>query len=480
MFKKLLLLLIFLVIPMKIANCMQRTQLATPQQTKNYHDAYNALFRVHDQKAARRLIAEKRDILMSSHNGFNLMFKKAAKYGFLDIIEEFATSQDLPYKPNRDDVSGALMNAVFGKHTDIMEYLMTPHEGVSMSLPDRSAVDHAFESTLGEIDLVRLLLTPHEDVPLPSEAEIIAEYRVIIVDEDIAPDRKRELLALLEPHVPEAERRAQRRGNGVGQGVAYRVHDYADTQVAVKSDKSCGSPKTMRANDAAIHMIEKSLKGKTLANASEITTRLTDWIDAKYQKAEANALARQAMSYGWTNDNTPPRNLILVFSFLKQHYPDHFDVWLRGYITESITAYESRNNPLSCVKGIDERIITGLRGIDPEIDALYETPERNEMVKSIFTNYNIGTSEGAAQVARVLLNHSITASNTAEEAVPIFEQFLTEKITSTGATPDPKDIENIIGTIRDDYDSIVKPALREQKRNLAADAAEARMKIKQK
>ena len=453
---------------------------APTQKMVSDEKVFDALYKADKRETVLQLLTKYKHVFTSDQNRVNRAFCQASRFNLFTFVQEFMITTDAAYKPNQQGINDALMWATSKGHTNIMEYLMTRHEDVSIPLPNQEGVDIAFQQTLEKVNCVRMLLTPHEGVPLPSEAEIIAEYRVIIVDVDIAPDRKRELLALLEPHVPEAERRAQRRGNGVGQGVAHRVHDYANTEVAVKSDKSCSSPKTMRVNDAVIQIIENHLKKTTLANASEITTRLTDWIDEKYQKATANALARQAMSYGWTDANTPPRNLILVFSFLTQHYPDHFDVWLRGYITESITAYENRVNPLSCVKGIDERIITGLRGIAPDIDALYETPERNEMVKSIFTNYNIGTPDGAIQVARVLLNHSITASNTAEEAVPIFEQFLTEKIASTGATLDPKDIENIIGTIRDGYDSIIKPALREQKRKLAADAAEARMKIKQK
>ena len=453
---------------------------APTQKMVSDEKVFDVLYKADKRETVLQLLTKYKHVFTSAQNRINKAFCQASRFNLFKFVQEFMITSDAAYKPNQQGINDALMWATSRGHTNIMEYLMTRHDGVSVPLPDQSAVDSAFQNTLGKIDLVRLLLTPHEGVPLPSETEIIAEYRVIIVDEDITPDNKRELLALLEPHVPEAERRAQQRGNNPGQGVAYRVHDYANTQVAVKSDESCSSTKTMRVNDAVLHLIENRLKGKTLANASEITTRLTNWIDAKYPEATKNDIAKQAMNYSWSDTNTPPRNLVLVFSFVKVYYPDSFDAWANGYLTESITAYESRNNPLSCIKGIDERIITGLRSIAPDIDALYETPERNEMVKSIFSNYNIGTSDGAIQVARVLLNHSITASNTAEEAVPIFEQFLTEKITSTGATPDPKNIENIVSTIRDGYDSIIKPALREQKRKLAANAAEARMKIKQK
>ena len=297
MFKRFLFLLILFIIP--IQTSVSGTQLSTPQETKAYHAVFDALFDEENRETARRLITEKRNILLKTRRGFNLMFEKAIVHGFFDIVEEFATSQDFPCKPDRDTISLALAETVYDENTNGMEYLMTPHEG--MPLPDQRAVDNAFKHTLGKVDLVRALLTPHEGMPLPSETEIIAEYRVIIVDEDITPDNKRELLALLEPHVPEAERRAQQRGNNPGQGVAHRVHDYADTQVAVKSDKSCGSAKTMRVNDAVIENITNRLKETTMANASEITTRLTDWIDEKYQKTykKVSFLGRIFPYFSW-------------------------------------------------------------------------------------------------------------------------------------------------------------------------------------
>jgi hypothetical protein len=212
----------------------------------------------------------------------------------------------------------------------------------------------------------------------------------------------------------------------------------------------------MRLNDAVLQNIKDRVGAAVLPHPHDVDILLNRWVNENYTDATQNALAIQALNANWETET--PQKLALIALFLETYHFENFDTWMKGFIGESLEAYKGRSNSLSCVKGINERIVTGLRGIDAELDALFAVAEGPEMIKRFFTNLNIGETAGATFVVEALKLRGITAESPVADAVAAFKVFVEEHIISHGADVRgyKNEILNAAATLVDFYEERVK------------------------
>lgn len=287
-------------------------------------------------------------------------------------------------------------------------------------------ISNNFERNSGNTLRRFLALVQAGHVERPSEEAFIQEYRNAVAWPNLA--------ALLAPYVPQAERVAaapprQRGALNPYAGQANDIHKYAT-----------------QANTPAEDYIRSVIKEEQLQTVSvkEACTHLFNIVRNNFA-GEPNALLSLENGLGITMvngnillesdaDNLDMRNgrqtLAMVMTFLKrykQDYQDKFDLWLRGFIQESITAYLNSRNKLSCVRGIRERIITGLRGVSPELDAIFSSPE-SQRLATLWLNQN-GNLADSARVAQNLRTMGVIKADTSlAGAQKILGQFLEDGV----------------------------------------------------
>ena len=138
-----------------------------------------------------------------------------------------------------------------------------------------------------------------------------------------------------------------------------------------------------------------------------------------------NALA--ALRDGWEKDSLP--NLQKVVTFLDMFHPHQFDVWFSGFITESITAYLNSQHQQSCTKGIKERILTGLRGIDPGLDSIFKHAEAPLLMKMYLKeNFNVYNESVQRAIATILQEKEIHSESSFEDAQRVLQTDLIQKL----------------------------------------------------
>ena len=160
-------------------------------------------------------------------------------------------------------------------------------------------------------------------------------------------------------------------------GRAFEVHNYADIQVAGPADAGpsdgarCESLKTKRLNDAVLEGIQERLtRGKVKTLEFSRSFAAVNALAEKLYSGQELATAKAAIARGLESEDAQ-RELCQVYAFVRHFHPAQLQLWAKQFIGESITAYEDAGRPsgnaASCTKGITERIVIGLRGIDPEI-----------------------------------------------------------------------------------------------------------------
>jgi hypothetical protein len=132
------------------------------------------------------------------------------------------------------------------------------------------------------------------------------------------------------------------------------------------------------------------------------------------------------------------------------------EAWFALFMGESITAYENRHNPLSCVKGVMERLLTGLRAVgDEELNALFLQVEGPHLIGSMFAGMTI------KGMAAVLRERGMTPENTSEEAALVLETFLMQQIVSYDQKVETCQgaILNTVEALTEAYEASIKPLL---------------------
>lgn len=215
---------------------------------------------------------------------------------------------------------------------------------------------------------------------------------------------------------------------------AMGIHNYSEASViperAAPSATCAPGPKKL--NEAVLHNMRHRLEAKkllTLVSYADSLLRIKTEIAKKYKSAKDRELADRAIQDGFSQNAIAQEELKLVFNFMLFFHPNRFSLWIDQFVGESITAYKGRNNPLSCTKGTTERLITGLRGIDSELDVLFAQAEGPATMQAILTTYNFGESdEKAGFVAKKLIELGYKSNTTPQEAAALFSKFLANQL----------------------------------------------------
>lgn len=229
--------------------------------------------------------------------------------------------------------------------------------------------------------------------------------------------------------------------------LAMGVHNYSDTSITEPAASETGSaactaaPKKL--NDAVLDNIRRRLETKKRAiwvSYEDAVARIQAEINKKHKKDRTQIkLVNQAIQDGFGGEDAQrtQEELKLAFNFMLFFHPDRMSLWIDQFIGESITAYKGRKNPLSCRKGTTERLITGLRGIDPELDALFAQAEGPATMQAIITMCNFGdfgergTDDRKAKfVAKKLIELGYKANTSPPAAGELFKKFLIAQLHS--------------------------------------------------
>jgi len=276
------------------------------------------------------------------------------------------------------------------------------------------------------------------------------------------------ILSIMQPNQWQAEItrviNEYRHGNARAQpGVAFEVHNYANKQITTSSSSATSSSSSpMRLDDAVMQKMTQRLQvGKvTLLAYVDAKALLEEWIEAKYRTALAEDLKREksktrtledkkstvntltlkrqeerkrakhAAFAKLANDTDYEQVICTAVSFLQQFHPESVDIWLDGFLTESITAYG--NNGESCSKGIRERVATGMRTIDTELDTIFAQAEGPALANKFIGSLNLNDTKRCEAITKELIELGLTINSTAAEASGIFERYMRKSLTSYG------------------------------------------------
>ncbi len=216
-------------------------------------------------------------------------------------------------------------------------------------------------------------------------------------------------------------------------GAAFEVHRYANTQVTTSSSaNSSSSPLTMSLNDAVIGNMNERLQtaGIALIPYVDAEKLLNSWIEAKYSNPDDQVKAKHAAFTKLASDLEYEQVISTVVSFLQKFHSKSIDLWLDGFLKESTTAY--KNNGESCAKGIKERVATGVRTIDPELDSIFTQAEGPALARAFMVGLNLSDTKRCKEITKELVKRGLTRSSSAVEAADIFERYMKESFASYG------------------------------------------------
>jgi len=226
--------------------------------------------------------------------------------------------------------------------------------------------------------------------------------------------------------------------------VASEVHDYARS-----------------VEDPVMAAVDQRLQGVPRASYNEARGAVATWIT---QNERDSAKANEKVDEGLAT--AEDRDLLArVYTFVLTQHPDKMHVFLQGFVRESMTAFSGPGAPTSCPKGIKERVFTGLRGMDPALDTIFQGPETILTAKTFIAQCNFGASDNALQwVVKKLKDLHVTAQTSAQDAVEIFKTYATDHLKSLPLRPgDQKEyldqLESMAEILLESYDDHIKPLL---------------------
>jgi len=211
--------------------------------------------------------------------------------------------------------------------------------------------------------------------------------------------------------------------------------------------------------DPVMAAVDQRLEGVTRMSYEEARTAVTTWI-AQNERDPAKANAKVDEGLGTAEDQDL---LARVYTFVLTQHPGKMDLFLRGFVQESMTAFSGHEDPTSCPKGIKERVFTGLRGMDSALDALFQAAETALTAQTFVTQCNFGASDNALEwMVKKLRDLHVTAQTSAEEAAEIFKVYAADHLKSFPLTPADlqkhmDQLESMADVLVEFYEEKIKP-----------------------
>ncbi len=207
------------------------------------------------------------------------------------------------------------------------------------------------------------------------------------------------------------------------------IHNYANTQVTTSG--SLGSALPMRLDDAVIENMNQRLQAVNVPSMdyAEAKALLNTWIEAKYSNSNRNVETVKEAAFAKLVSDTDYEEVIsTAVSFLRTFHPGKEGLWLDGFLGESIKAN-------SCNKGIKERVATGMRTIDTELDKLFAEAEGNLTFSIYCNNWNLSDKSRALKnlrwVADKLYAKGVTAGTSAKKVAEAVEALIAEDLSTS-------------------------------------------------
>gem|GEM_PF-3206381 len=227
-----------------------------------------------------------------------------------------------------------------------------------------------------------------------------------------------------------------------GTGVAHEVHNYARS-----------------VEDPVMAAVDQRLQGVPMASYNQARRAVATWITQnETDQLKANTKVDEGL------DMPEDRDLLArVYTFVLTQHPDKMEVFLRGFVAESMAAYNGSGDVTSCPKGIRERVFTGLRGMDPALDALFLAPETALTAQTFVTQCNFGASDNALQwMVKKLQVLGVTDQTTAEDAAVIFKDYAVDHLKSLPLAPEDlkkhmDQLEAMADVLAEFYEDKIKP-----------------------
>ncbi len=252
----------------------------------------------------------------------------------------------------------------------------------------------------------------------------------------------------------------------------HEVHNYASTQVTANSSSNSASPSSSsssrspsptRLDDAVIENMNQRLQqsGIDPIAFADAKMLLEQWIETKYSNSSASSSelesAKDAAFAKLVSDTDYEQVISTAVSFLQKFHSDKLDLWLDGFLGESIKAN-------SCNKGIKERVATGMRNIDPELDELFAQAEGPALVNKFMGNLNLSDKNRCKTITEELIKLGLNANSTAAEAGEIFERYIRNWFTESGVSADKylSDIQTMKELVEEfgGFEKYIKPILK--------------------
>ncbi|MBS0185287.1 MAG: hypothetical protein JSS34_02895 [Proteobacteria bacterium] len=226
------------------------------------------------------------------------------------------------------------------------------------------------------------------------------------------------------------------------EGVAFEIHNYAN-----------------KVHREVLNYLYTKLEGLSSFSYNESMEKIAHWInDPKNITKERQESVLRSVQHGIASPQDE-NCLSLALTFVLKLHPDKMDTFMRGFVSESLTAYQNRANPESCQKGFADRTITGLRGIDDELNLLFKKAESIQTVKTFFALCNFGNSElpeNKAWMVKKLVELGVRQQTTPKEAASKFRAYAEEHVKSLSLQEEEENYLNqasrIVEDIEDYYD----------------------------
>jgi len=242
--------------------------------------------------------------------------------------------------------------------------------------------------------------------------------------------------------------------------VAHEIHNF------MRGQTDTG----VRIVDGVLHVINRKLSSVTqgaeiIVETYQETLRfISSWISGNVDARrfpDANGQIKNGIRISSATDS-----LRKIYTFLKAFYPASLDIWMRGFIMDSLTAYADHT---SCSEGIAERAFTALAGINEEIDAVLRMPVAIQSAKSFIAQCNFDQEYKKQWLVRKLIEAGITKSSTAVDAALAFRQLGTSHIQSLKLSPRHEasfveQVNTFADLLEDFYDVMIKPFFEEKSR----------------
>ncbi len=230
---------------------------------------------------------------------------------------------------------------------------------------------------------------------------------------------------------------------------ALEIHAYARTMVETSSSSSNSLPngssssssQKTRLEDAVMQKMGESLQKQqiTVMQYEKAKDLLVNWIEEKYKDdLEALNKAKQVAFFRLVNDTNYEQTIALAVTFLQSLHPTKIDLWLDGFLGESMEAYKGSKNPTSCTKGIGERATIGMRCVDDDFTKLFAGAEGNLTFNIYCNRWNL-YDENQAQanlqwVANKLYTKGVRKDTSEEKVAEVVSDIIVEDLSSYGNT----------------------------------------------